>query len=183
MRRVALLMVLLAGCQTIVPQPSLVVDVLAPQRGALGPLAGAEVALSDGIHGGVTGAAGEVSMYGIPAGAYNVSISFADQLAHRRVAVTNETSRLSVTLNETGRPEILVSVTSCPSACAPAVGAIVLLSDNVHGGRTGATGEFGFFGLPEGAYNVTVQWQGSSQKQPAQVESGPLPVELAFRFA
>lgn len=186
----AIAAVALAGCQQIV-EPSLVVVVTAPQRGVAGPLEGVQVLLSDDIHGGTTDEDGRVPMFGVGPGSYNVTVRWREQTAVRSVMVGGATASLHIELNETVEPAIRVQVwtqnttAACPAcgiqAPRPAAGAVVLLSDNVHGGRTDAEGAFAFFDLERGAYNVTVAWRGAEEVRRAAV--GVEPVDLQFTFA
>ena len=201
---VVLAAVTLAGCSAIA-RPSIEVTVTAPQEGVMGPLQGARVLLSDDIHGGTTDSDGKVPMYGVPAGRYNATVTWGDQTLVRTVVVGNQTTMVEVMLDETAVPDVVVKVAdvrnadqpSCPApsgvmvTCPPpwpstkqaAQGAIVLLSDNVHGGRTGPDGHFSFFHLSAGPYNVTVTWQGQEQTRPVVVPRGaPAAVLAEFAF-
>lgn len=184
---------LLAGCTNIV-SPNVVVTVTAPQEGVVGPVQGAIVLLSDDIHGGTTDSDGQVKLYGVHAGLYNVSVEWKQQKQVQSLMVGNATVSASFRLNETAKPDIQVVVmqawrcTPSPDQCAlmgrgpdtPAEGATVLLSDNVHGGRTQSDGKYGFFALDRGTYQVTVQFEGQSQTRDAKVTSTQLVLDFTF---
>lgn len=198
---VLLAAVALAGCQTIV-QPSLVVTVMAPQHGVAAPLSGARVLLSDKIHGGTTGSEGTVTVYGLSQGTYNFTVDYADQVIKGHVVVTNVTQHVTVLLNETAKPDLVVvavhqlyqsecvndpdaqGMGTCspspprPSGFEPVAGAAVLLSDNVHGGVTNADGRYAFFDLHRGAYNVTVRSWAGMTTEPVVVGSEPVVVTI-----